>query len=107
MKKFLFTWLVGAFLILQGPAFAQEIIRGTVLDQSTMEPLPGATVRVEGAQNLEITDENGQFSLTLSEGNYQLTVSFIGFGTQTVDLSIPLKEEIRIVLVIWSFRGWR
>ncbi|HAS58280.1 MAG: membrane receptor RagA [Algoriphagus sp.] len=99
MKKFLFTWLVGAFLILQGPAFAQEIIRGTVLDQSTMEPLPGATVRVEGAQNLEITDENGQFSLTLSEGNYQLTVSFIGFGTQTVDLSIPLKEEIRIVLV--------
>lgn len=99
MKKFLFTWLTGVLLFLHDQATAQEIIRGTVIDQSSNEPLPGATIRVEGKQILEITDEKGQFSVSLTEGNYKLLVSFIGFQTQPVDLSVPLSEELRIILM--------
>ncbi|GMQ30660.1 SusC/RagA family TonB-linked outer membrane protein [Algoriphagus confluentis] len=98
MKKYLFIWLAGVFFSLHGPAFAQEKIRGTVIDQSSDDPLPGATIRVEGRQILEITDEKGQFSIALEEGKYTLFISFIGFETQSIELSVPTQEDIRIIL---------
>lgn len=98
MKKLLLIWLAGALLVLHGPAFAQEIIRGTVIDKESNEPLPGATIRVEGKQTLTISDEKGEFSLSLSPGEYRLLISFIGFEEASVAISVPSDEALTITL---------
>lgn len=98
MKKLLLIWLSGVLMLLHGPAFAQEIVRGTVIDKDSEEPLPGATVRVEGEAILSISDEKGMFSLSLDPGKYRLLISFIGFETESLEVSVPIEEALRIAL---------
>lgn len=59
-------------------SFGQEL-RGTVRDDNK-QPLPGATVYLNGTSIWAITDENGQYQLTPSaEINTELIVSALGF----------------------------
>ncbi|WP_206170673.1 SusC/RagA family TonB-linked outer membrane protein [Spirosoma pollinicola] len=76
-------------------------ITGRVTDSGTNEGLPGANVVVKGAQQGTTTNANGQYSLTVSDGNATLTFSSIGYVTQEVALSnrstidIALKADDR------------
>ncbi|WP_051315982.1 SusC/RagA family TonB-linked outer membrane protein [Algoriphagus vanfongensis] len=99
MKRILFIWLAGLLLILHGSVFAQELIRGVVFDKESNEPLPGATIRVEGKQTLTISDEKGEFSLSLSPGQYRLMFSFIGFEEESIALSVPSDEFLVVNLL--------
>ena len=56
---------------------------GVVYDE-TGEPLMGATVKVEGAQNATATNIDGEFSLTNVKPGSKITVSFIGYKPMTV-----------------------
>lgn len=73
-------------------------LTGTVLDADGV-PLPGASIMEKGNTNGTETDFDGNFSLTVSDENAILVVSFIGFTTieQPVDgnaiLSITLQED--------------
>jgi TonB-linked SusC/RagA family outer membrane protein len=69
-------------------------ISGTVLDRSDGEALIGASVVETGTTNGMITDSDGAFSLDVS--GRQLTVSYIGYQTQTVN--IPQSGIVRISL---------
>lgn len=73
----------------------EGIITGKVRD-SEGEPLPGATVRIDGTNIGTITDSNGYFKL-LGKGQ-QLTISYIGYVSETIALNkynydIRLKEQ--------------
>src|SRR5690606_10978396 len=59
-------------------------VRGQVLDQEG-EPIPGATVSVQGTSIGTATDLEGVYSLTVPEGSV-LVFSCIGFETQRVPL---------------------
>ncbi len=69
------TWAVGQ----------TGLIRGTVFDATTNDPIPFATVVLEGEASGASTDFDGQFELTdVPAGLRNVTVSFVGYQTQTV-----------------------
>lgn len=65
-------------------AFSQGTITGTVLDGELNEPLPGASVVVDGTSTGASTDFDGNFTLEVSESTGTLVVSYIGFVTKRV-----------------------
>ncbi|MEP7129339.1 MAG: carboxypeptidase-like regulatory domain-containing protein, partial [Chitinophagales bacterium] len=57
-----------------------QTIRGTVKDAQTGEALIGANVVIKGTTNGTVTDEDGKFSLTLSQSlPVTLTVTYLGY----------------------------
>ena len=61
-------------------------VSGTVIDKSTREPLPAASVRVKGTPMGAIADEKGQyFILNLAPGTYDLVVNVIGYAPIRVE----------------------
>ncbi|MHA7831669.1 MAG: SusC/RagA family TonB-linked outer membrane protein [Flagellimonas sp.] len=73
-------------------------VSGTVTD-NTGAPLPGATVLEAGTMNGTQTDFDGNFTLTVSDANAVLQVSYIGFSTKEISvngstqLTISLEED--------------
>ena len=67
-------------------ALAQDgKIAGTVVDRTTQEPLPGATVVIEGTTRGAATSVSGEFViLDIAPGTYALRISFVGYGSQVV-----------------------
>ena len=82
-------------------AFAQSLsmVSGVVLDASTNKPLPAATIRVAGPSNKgTITNERGQFQLSLSSGESLLIVSYLGYRSDTVSASASNNHDLRVAL---------
>ena len=78
---FAFLSLMPAFL------FGQSTVTGIVLDSLTQEPLPSATVYINGTTHGTTTDADGRFEL---EGvSYPATVisSFVGYKPKALDLT--------------------
>ena len=86
LYKFLISSLL-CMVFLSSISEAQTTIKGKVIDLATRQWLPGATVLVEGGSDGAVTDENGNYALTMSAENktqISLTASFNGYQTQTV-----------------------
>lgn len=67
--------------------FFQEIrLTGTVRDKGG-ETLPGVTVKLKGTSTGTITDEKGNYSIRLPDGNGTLVFTFIGFDKKEVLIS--------------------
>jgi hypothetical protein len=81
-------------------AFAQKkyTISGYVLDKKTGEALIGATVAENNLFKGTNTNGYGFYSLQLSEGEHQLTYSYLGFEniSLTVNLSGNIKNDIEL-----------
>ena len=60
------------------------IIRGSVSDESTGEPLIGVTVVAEGTSKGMLTDLDGKFNLSIDPGVYNLRFSFVSYETFTL-----------------------
>ncbi|SFN90056.1 SusC/RagA family TonB-linked outer membrane protein [Salegentibacter flavus] len=76
---------------------AQEFtVTGTIVDNSGL-PMPGATVLERGTNNGTQTDFDGNFTLSVSDENAVLVVSFVGFVTQVV--GVEGRQTIDIALV--------
>lgn len=74
----------------------QRTISGTVTDANTGEPVPGATIIVEGSSTGTTTDMDGIFSLTVPDDTETLLISFVGYQSQEV--SIAGQSEINVEL---------
>lgn len=73
------------------------LINGKVLDEKG-EPLIGATIHQKDNQkNGAIADLDGNFQLKVKSPNAQLSVSYIGFQTQTVDLKGQRMIVVQLV----------
>ena len=70
--------LMLCFSVLKVIAQEKIIINGTVTDDSNGEPLPGATIRIKGANTGTVTDVNGAYSLSATT-DAVLVLSFVGF----------------------------
>jgi hypothetical protein len=62
--------------------FAQNSISGSVSDANN-NPIPGATIVVEGTNIGVVTDFDGNYQINASTGD-QLTFSSLGFSSQTI-----------------------
>lgn len=96
MKKIIFLLSI---ILLGLVGIAQTtVVTGFVYDSQNL-PLPGATVIEKGTINGTSTNVNGEFSLKLANDSATLTISFLGFFSQVVNvvrgnvLTFILKED--------------
>lgn len=62
---------------------SEGVIRGRVVDASTNEPLPGATVIIQGTQRGAVTDIEGRYEIrNIEPGIYNLEFRFLGYRTR-------------------------
>ncbi len=81
------NWLLLVlFTSISSIAFSQGMVKGTVTDGN--EPVIGATVVVSGTTTGTTTDFDGAYSLNLPAGTYDLDISYIGFSTQSVTVTV-------------------
>lgn len=83
---------------------SQEIIiTGTVTDATTGEPLPGASVVVQGTTIGTVTGVDGKFNLSVPSRGDVLTFSFVGYITSQAligdnnVININLREDILLL----------
>ena len=96
------------------PLHAQNITVNGVVEDSSGEPMIGATVLVQGSKEGVATDIDGNFTLKCSP-KASLLVSYIGYKTQTVpvngqtELKITLLEDSEALdeVVVIGYGGTR
>ncbi len=93
--------LVAALFALPLVSAAQGTVRGTITDAESGATLPGVTVFVLASNIGTTTDVDGEYELVLPPGQRTLTVSFVGYRTQEVEvpagttvLDIALAEDL-------------
>ncbi|MFC2187920.1 carboxypeptidase-like regulatory domain-containing protein [Fulvivirgaceae bacterium LMO-SS25] len=87
-------------IILPFIGISQSTIKGTILDAETEQPIPYASVYVNGSTIGKIADESGQFELTLPAGNFELVASFTGYQSLVYGISsdnTPSKITFKLV----------
>ncbi|AKD02043.1 TonB-dependent receptor [Pontibacter korlensis] len=77
--------------------YGQATVRGTVTDFGSGRALPGVSVVVPGTTVGTNTDADGNFSITLPTATGRLTFSFLGYTSQTVDVT-PAVTELQVQL---------
>ncbi|MCF0190253.1 MAG: TonB-dependent receptor [Marinilabiliaceae bacterium] len=90
MKKKLSAVLILLFSFLLS-AVAQTTVVGTVVDNGTGEPIPGANVVEVGTTTGTISDLDGNFNFKVSSA-CQIEISFIGYKTASVAVA---KEGVK------------
>ena len=90
------------FIFLVSLTVAQSgIIRGTVYEESTGEPLFGVAVRIAGTTNGGISDFDGKFQINAEPGTYDLEASFISFKTVKITGLVVEAGEVTLIDAIW------
>jgi hypothetical protein len=121
MKKIFFSLLA---LVLPVCLLSQSnfIAKGKILDAFTKQPLQAASVFAENTTLGTATDSEGNFTLHLPNGGYNLVVTFTGYQTETKRITsgeegnnsilVELKQkekELQDVVIKASFEvkdGW-
>lgn len=87
-KKNLFKAILYSLLLLlfHFSAYAQNSIKGRVVDASTGNGIVGATITVIKTNLNTITDEQGNFNLNANVGD-QITISSVGYNNKTLTIS--------------------
>ena len=78
----------------------KRTVSGIIVDAAG-EPIIGGTVQEKGTSNGTITDFDGKFTLTVTEGAV-LSVSYVGYRTQDIvadasELKIKLREDTEVL----------
>ncbi|MFN8306485.1 MAG: carboxypeptidase-like regulatory domain-containing protein [Ferruginibacter sp.] len=101
MKKSI-VWLLA---LLPALAFSQPtfIVKGKIIDAVSKQPLSAASVFAENTTLGTATDGDGNFTLYLPHGGYNLVITFTGYQTETRritsgdegnnDLRVELKQK--------------
>lgn len=98
MKKvllFLYIFFAAGNIMAQSDAF---LITGKVLDVATKLPLQGASVFAQNTTIGTATDQQGNFTLRLLNGGYDLIITFTGY--QTVNRRITTADALDKNIVI-------
>ena len=68
-------------------AYSQFSVSGRVIDSATREPLTGASVYCQNTTIGSATNKQGEFSLNLKQGGYELIITYTGFQTKQIRIS--------------------
>ncbi len=86
------------FLVLTTAHAQGGTIRGQVIDDSTGEPMPGATIVIQGTTKGTASDMDGKFEIVgLSAGTVALQVSFVSYLTVTIQDVLVKEGDVTIV----------
>ncbi len=94
-------WLL-VLLLLPASLLAQNTFRiaGRVMDGATGQFLQGASVFCQNTTSGTVTNADGEFALRLSNGGYDLVVSFSGYETQSSRISNNMEDAESLMIVL-------
>ncbi|MBS1620396.1 MAG: carboxypeptidase-like regulatory domain-containing protein [Bacteroidetes bacterium] len=79
---------------------AQFSVSGKIIDSASGDPLPGASVYCQNTTIGTATNKQGEFSLQMKTGGYDLIITYTGYQTGTIRISsdtagliIPLIKQ--------------
>lgn len=91
MQKFILSLI---FIFCGYILHAQIVVSGVILDSATKEPLVSASVFCQNTTSGTYSNKQGEFSLSLKSGGYDLIVSYTGYQTQTIRLGDSTKLQV-------------
>ncbi|HZL11366.1 MAG TPA: TonB-dependent receptor [Prolixibacteraceae bacterium] len=95
MKRIYLTLLLQCAVFM---AIAQFTLKGTVKNE-TGERLIGANLMISNSFNGTTTDKNGGYVFkNLKAGNYQLTISYLGYEKQITDVELSGDQSLDVIL---------
>ncbi|CAA9289526.1 MAG: TonB-dependent receptor [uncultured Adhaeribacter sp.] len=97
----LFVFWLGCALLLAAPKTRGQTafpLSGTIVSGNSREPVAAASIVIKNSTKGAVTDEKGNFDLLLPGGTYQVTISALGFQTQT--RQVYLKRPIRFTVYL-------
>ncbi len=94
MRQFLFLITIACSTL----GASADLLRGRIEEASTGEPVGFATIVAKPSDAYAVADDEGRWQLNLPEGNYELIVSFVGFDTDTIPVSVPHTAPIDIAM---------
>lgn len=99
MKKYILfiICLSGIQIIAAQSAFT---VSGNVIDSSTREPLVSASVFCQHTTQGTTTGQEGNFSITLKEGGYDLVISYTGYLSQMIRISPEIKTTDLVIEMV-------
>ena len=93
MKKTIFTTVaLAVFGLLSLASYSQGTVNGKVVDAESSESLVGASVVLEGTTLGTVTDIDGTFTLKLKTGDQKLLISYIGYVTEEIEVTISAGQ---------------
>ena len=99
-----------AFILFSVTLFAQKgNLKGFILDKASGEAIAYATVKVDSTDFGASTDDQGFFNIpNLTVGSYKVSVTYIGYETQTQSIEITKGKTVNLKLllaqVVWRMR---
>ena len=103
-SRVIFILYIVAVSVLYGAGQTpQKVLRGRVLDQNRAG-IPGASISVADNNGHQfpstVTNQLGEFSITLAPGDYQLTAAAEGFAeiTEAVNLNANRSSDVELIL---------
>jgi iron complex outermembrane receptor protein len=102
--KYLCTTLTALFLagILNHAAAQQATVRGKIINKKSSEALPAVNISIKNLGRGTATDPDGTYEIkNLTPGNYTLIFTYVGFETQSVDVTLSSAQvkEVNVSLV--------
>ncbi len=68
-------------------------IKGTIKDATTNETIIGASILYAEGKGV-VTDIDGNFSIHLEPGNYEITISYVGYEPQKIKIKVGDKPVV-------------
>ncbi|RXJ45937.1 TonB-dependent receptor [Gelidibacter gilvus] len=95
--KHIFTVL----LLLAIPSiYAQNNLKGSVVDKNTTEPLIFANIYIPQLEKGATTDFDGNFTLSnIPNGTFPIVVSIMGYETFSQNITFPSTEQLHLTLI--------
>ncbi len=94
MRTILFLLLLAA----GAPLCAQSVLKGRITDAENNSPLCYAVVTTGSARRGVITDANGHFQISIPAAETSLTISLIGYRSQTLHWT-PAIGNVQVKLI--------
>ncbi len=91
MKTFLKSVFLAVIFSLSSIAIHAQTVNGLVKDANSGDIIPFANIIEIGTANGVSSDQDGKFSLTLTEVPASLRISFIGYQSMEVDIADEMK----------------
>ncbi len=82
-------------------AAAQEVfvVSGQIIDSEDQAPLYSAAVQVVDTPHGGFSDVDGNFSLKLESGIYNIQISFLGYHVFQKEIKVPEETHLRVELI--------
>lgn len=100
MKKLQLIGLVILYTLLSNTAFAAVLkdIKGKVIDASTKQTLPGATIFIPDLKVSSVTNNDGAFTINNlpSKGSYLVEVHYVGYKTATQVVNLATASGLEL-----------